>query len=84
MHVLTLRSVCLPHCVLLFAWQTKGEVKMVNQKDRSYAVERYQGMAMQTVHGLRQVAIMPREPNCITSKGIKHDINVISRCQYSA
>ncbi len=37
---------------------------------RRYAVEHYQGMATQTVHGVRHVAITPRELNCVTSNSI--------------
>ncbi len=38
---------------------------------RRYGVELYQGMATQTVHGVRQVAITPREPNSVTSNSLR-------------
>ncbi len=44
-------------------------------KIRIYAVELYQGMATQTVQGVRQVAITLREPNCVTYKNILFNAN---------
>ncbi len=37
-------------------------VEVTCKSIRSYAVERYQGIATQTVHAVRQVAITRREP----------------------